>query len=138
MIIDATNQILGRISTHAAKYALLGNNVSIINCELAIKSGDKKKIIAEYAHKKAMGIQAKGPYHYKRPEMFVKRALRGMLPYKQPKGRDALSRIKCYTGVPEELKGKEITKIQGANVKKLPKVKFITVGEICKTMGAKQ
>ncbi len=138
MIIDATNQILGRISTHAAKSALLGKEVSIINCEKAVISGNKKKTLSDFEHKRAMGIQAKGPYHYRRPPMFVKRALRGMLPYKQPKGRDALSRIKCYSGVPAEFEGKEITKIAGADFKKLPLVKFTTVGNMCETMGVKQ
>ena len=34
--IDATNLILGRLASYAAKKAQLGENVDIINCEAAV------------------------------------------------------------------------------------------------------
>ena len=138
MIIDATNQILGRISTISAKAALMGENVSIVNCEKAILSGDRKKHIKEFERKRSMGIQAKGPFYFRKPSMYVKRVIRGMLPYKQPRGRESLKRIKCYSGVPEELKGKEFTKIEGSDMSKLPITRVITVGELCKIMGVRE
>ncbi len=135
MIIDATNLVLGRIGTRAAKAALLGSKVNIINCEKATISGDRKKVLNEYIRKRDMGVPAKGPFIPRRPAMFVKRTIRGMLPYKQPKGREAFERIKCHTGNPENMVGETIEK---ANIKKLPYIKFVTVGEICKLIGGKQ
>ena len=39
--IDADNLILGRMATTAAKSALAGENVVIVNCEKAIVTGKK-------------------------------------------------------------------------------------------------
>lgn len=138
MIIDATNLIVGRFATVAAKTALLGEEVHIINAEKAVFSGAKQKVLADWQRVDRMGIPAKGPFIKRRPSMFVKRCIRGMLPYKQAKGRDALARIKCYSAVPEELSGKEAVTFEKADASKLPNVKCVTVGEICKLLGGKQ
>jgi large subunit ribosomal protein L13 len=124
MIIDATDMILGE-------------EVAIVNCGKAVISGDRQNLINEYHHKMSMGTHAHGPFLYKRPEMFVKRAVRGMVPVKQSKGRVAYERIMCYRGVPETLAGKPMQKIEGADFKKLPKLKYARVEDICKMMGAK-
>ena len=138
MIIDATNLIVGRFGTVAAKAALMGEEVHIINVEKAVFSGPRLRVLAEWKRFDAMGIPAKGPFIKRRPGMFVKRVIRGMLPYKQAKGRDAFERIKCYSGVPEELSGKEAMTIEKADVSKLPTVQYVSVGEICKLLGGKQ
>ena len=89
MIINAIDLILGRVATVAAKKALMGENVEIVNCEKAIMTGNKKDILERYKTKRAMGQVYHGPYILRRPDMFVKRAIRGMLPYKQDKGKKA-------------------------------------------------
>ncbi|MEE9525303.1 MAG: 50S ribosomal protein L13 [Candidatus Woesearchaeota archaeon] len=135
MIINAENLIVGRIGTVAAKKALMGEKVNIVNCEKAIMTGNKKEIIARYKEKRQMGQVYHGPYILRRPDMFVKRAIRGMLPYKQDKGRNAFERIRCYLGVPEEFKDKEMETIKKANIGKVPSLRYTTVKEICKSMG---
>ena len=42
----------------------------------------------------------------------MKRTIRGMLPYKRPRGVDAMKRIKCYVGVPMQLVGKEMESLE--------------------------
>jgi large subunit ribosomal protein L13 len=138
MIIDATNMIVGRIATVAAKSALLGEKVDVINCENAVVSGARARVLADNRRMRAMGTPSTGPYIKRKPSLYVKRIIRGMLPYKQPKGRDALERIKCHIGVPSELEGKETVKIEKADSKKLPIVKYVTVGEICKLIGGRE
>ncbi len=137
MIINAENLILGRIATFAAKNALFGEEISIFNCEKALMTGDKKQILAKYRQKNQMGKPQKGPFIPKRADRFVKRTIRGMLPYKQEKGRNAFDRIKCYIDVPEEFKDKKTEIIEKANIVKVPNLKYITVGDICKSIGAK-
>ena len=103
IIIDATDAVVGRISTFAAKQSLLGKKVAVVNCEKAIMTGDKAMVIAKFEEKRARGGMAqKGPYHHINPEMIVKRAIRGMLPYKYERGASAFDKIKCYNGVPKE------------------------------------
>ena len=48
MIIDAKDLIAGRIATVEAKKALLGEEVSIVNAELAVITGRKKNIMEKY------------------------------------------------------------------------------------------
>jgi len=137
MIIDARNLILGRMATVVAKKALLGEKVDIINADLSVISGDKKWILAHYVQKRDRGIPLKGPYMHKLPDRFVRRTIRGMLPYKQEKGKKAYGNIKCYIGVPTILKDQKAETIESAKLTKLPNLKFIKVGELCKLLGAK-
>lgn len=137
IIIDAKDKILGRIGTFAAKRALLGEDVKIINCSEAVITGDRKKILAEYKRKRDMGTHSTGPFHHRMPERIVKRSIRGMLPYKQEKGKNAFKRIVCYRGVPEDLKGKETTEVPGADMSKAVYAKKVKIKEISKFLGAK-
>lgn len=137
IVIDATNLIVGRIGTVAAKAALRGDTVRIVNCEKAIITGTKEEVISKYQRKRSMGMPQKGPYFPKLPDMFVKRSIRGMLPYKYTQGKKAYDRIKCYMGVPEEFKNVKLITIEGANVSKMDNNNYGTVGKICKILGAK-
>ncbi len=137
MIIDATNLIVGRIATVVAKKALLGEKIDIINCEKAIMTGSKAEIHARYKKKRAMGIPTKGPFIQRMPDRFVRRIIRGMLPYKQEKGRKAYESIMCYIDVPDELKDQKAETIETANVKKVPNLKYVTIQEICSVMRCK-
>ncbi|MFH1650015.1 MAG: 50S ribosomal protein L13 [Candidatus Woesearchaeota archaeon] len=135
-IIDAKDIVLGRVGSHAAKIALLGDDVSIINCELARVTGDEKTIFAHYRRRVKMGIYSHGPFLSRKPEMFVKRSLRGMLPYKQPRGAIALKRIKCYKGTPD-IKG-EAVDLKDHHISKVPSLKHTTVKAICLHLGGKE
>ena len=104
MIIDARNLILGRLATTVAKKALQGEEINVINCEHIIVSGSKKNVLFQYKTKANRGSQFKGPFIPKTPERFVKRSIRNMLPYKNPRGREAFKRIKCHRGYPEAIK----------------------------------
>lgn len=136
-VIDAEGAILGRLSTVVAKRLLLGETVDIVNVEKIIISGKPKSIIAQY--KERLGIRSKynplrGPFHYRRPDRFVRRSIRGMLPYKKPRGKDAFHRLKCYIQVPVEFeKVKKIT-IPEADSAKLT-VKRISVADLCIQLG---
>jgi len=137
MIIDATDLLLGRMASFVAKKALLGERIDIINCEKAMVSGDKANVIGKYKQRQQRGNTFKGPFYPRKPNMFVRRAIRGMLPYKREGGRKAYERIKCYVGVPDDLKDKKAETIENANIKKLPSLKYIEVSRICREMGAK-
>jgi len=137
MILDAKNLILGRLASVAAKKALLGETVDIINVEEAVITGDKKWILAHHIQKRDRGIPLQGPYFERMPDKFVRKAIRGMLPYKKDKGKKAYGNIKCYIGVPTNLKEQKAETIAPANITKLPNVKFIKVNELCKLLGAK-
>ena len=137
MIIDASYLILGRLASYTAKQALLGKKIDVVNCEKAIITGNKKWIIARHKQKREMGYPFKGPFIKRKPDRYVKRAIRGMLPYKQEKGRNAFEKIICHMGVPEKFKDEKLETIKTADVSKVPNLRYITVKEVCKSMGAK-
>ena len=132
--IDATDLILGRFSTVVAKRALMGEKIDLVNCEKAIITGDKVTVYKKYKEQDKRGTPLKGPYLPKMPDRFVRRAIRGMLPYKQEKGKLAFERIMCYLSVPEELKAEKLETIEIANITKSKTFKYITVEELCKLL----
>lgn len=137
MIIDASGLIVGRLAAFAAKKALLGEEIDIVNCEKAIMTGNRKQILAKYKQRKDRGIHTKGPFTYRMPDRFLRRAIRGMLPYKREKGKKAFKRIMCYIGVPEKFKDKKLETLPAINISKVPNLRYIRVKEICVSIGAK-
>jgi len=137
MIIDISNSVLGRVATVVAKKALLGETVHIVNCENAIITGSKSRLMADFKQKRERGIPLKGPYYPKQSDRIVKRAIRGMLPYKKPKGREAFERVKCYVGVPEKFENQKLEKIEGTDRSKLPNLKYLYLKDIAKQLGGK-
>jgi len=137
LIIDAKDAILGRVAAYAAKRALLGDTIRVVNAEKAVVSGAKRTTIGEAKRHQAMGVPRKGPYHSRLPDRYVRRAIRGMLPYKQPRGRAAYARILCFIGVPSDLKDEKTVRVPGADASKLPNLKRLTIGRICEELGGK-
>ncbi len=135
MIIDASGLILGRLGTFVAKKALQGETIEIINAEKAVVTGDKKRVLAAYRRRREFGAPLVGPYFPRQPDRFVKRMIRGMLPYKQPRGQKAFKNIKCYFGVPDDLKDKKADKVDIAGIEKLTNMKYQTVESICRFLG---
>lgn len=138
MIIDAKDLVVGRMATVVAKKALLGEKISIVNSEKAVLSGDPKGVIAKFKTRYDRGTPAKGPFIPRQSHMLLKRMIRGMLPYKKARGREAFENIKCYVGIPDEFAKEKLETIEGANVNKLPVIKFITIEKVSKTLGGKQ
>ncbi len=138
MIIDAENQILGRVASHAAENAMLGKEVNIVNSEKAIVTGSREEVLDQYRQKKSRGVPRKGPYIPRRPDKLVRRTVRGMIPYKKPRGEKAFKRINCHIGVPEEFEGEDVEELPDSTSRnKLRNLKYVYVNEICKELGAK-
>ena len=69
--------------------------------------------------------------------MIVRRTVRGMLPYKRPKGRDAFKRVKCHIGIPSGFEGKKFEVIPEAHISKLSYPKYIKMHDLSRSLGAK-
>ncbi len=137
MIIDANNLILGRLVSYTAKKALEGEKIDIVNCEEAVLTGNRDQILARYKQRRARGIPSKGPFFPRYPDRVVRRCVRGMLPYKKSRGREAFERVMCHISVPEKFKDKKIETVKEANIEKVQNLKYIKIKEICKILGAK-
>ncbi len=111
IVIDGKNAILGRLASYTAKLALRGNKVVVVNCNEILITGNPRKTIESYKEIRSKGGSIlKGPFFPKVPERIVKRTIRGMLPYKQQRGRDALKRVMCHNEVPDNYKNASMIK----------------------------
>jgi large subunit ribosomal protein L13 len=128
IIIDAENAVRGRVASLAAKQALAGNEVIVINSEKCVISGRDAEIIADFKERRALNTikPGKGPFFSKDTEKMLKKTIRGMLPdFRVGRGRVAWKKIRCYDGVPSELKNEKAIKLD----KKIP-AKNITLAEL--------
>ncbi len=132
-VIDAKECILGRLATEVAKRGLNGENIIIVNSEFAVISGKKEAIFKKYLERRQRGTPQHGPFFPSRPDMIVRRAIRGMISYKTKRGREAFKKIKVFIGIPEEYKNMELKKV-GKQIDKL-KCDFVFVHELSKFLG---
>lgn len=127
-IIDGTNAVLGRLASYAAKQAMLGEEIVILNSEKVIITGNRGNIVKKFETKrKRIGSGQKGPKHSRLSYLIVKRAIRGMLAHRMGRGKEALGRIMCYEGIPEKFRDSKMIAFG-----KEKKTKFIYVEEITK------
>ena len=134
VVVDVTDSILGRFCTVVAKRVLQGETIDLVNCEKAVITGDKVTIYKKYKEQDKRGTPLKGPYLPKMPDRFVRRAIRGMLPYKQEKGKKAFKNIMCYIGIPEKFSKEKIEKIDLANITKRKTFKYTKIGDLCEQL----
>jgi len=137
MTIDATDCIAGRMSSHVSKLLQQGYNVSIVNAEKTMLSGNRYKTIQTY--KEFLEIKSNtnpihGPFHPRRPDRILTKMIRGMLPKRKPSGKTALKRLRVYVSVPPELKNAKMESFEDSKIRK-PQSYFITLGEVAKEIG---
>ena len=140
-IIDADGIILGRLASKVAKMLLLGEKIFIINAEKAVISGNKREIIKHYKERQNIRTHynpIKGPFWFKTPEKFVRRTIRGMLPWKKNRGRQAFKNLRVFNGIPAdlELDKSEFETFAEFSINQL-KGTFIEINELAKEIGYK-
>ena len=134
-IIDASECVMGRLASSVAKSLLNGEEVHIINAENAVISGSKEMVFGEYISKRNLNHPRKGPYYPRMPHMMLKRAVRGMIPYQKPKGREAFKRLKVDVGTPLALQKEKAETIEKAKMNN--STKYIRLGDFSENLGAK-
>lgn len=136
VFFDAENQVAGRLASRAAKEALKGRHVFIVNAEKAVISGNPVFVIKRYYEMVSRGDPYHGPFYPKVPDRMLRRIIRGMLPHRKPNGKAAFRRIKVYNSVPEEFSKEVLVKSEQSDRRLGPK--FITLGKLSERLGAKK
>lgn len=137
-IYNGEGMILGRLAAVVAKEALLGEEIKVVNCEKIVVSGKTENTFAlELKKRKRKGYPLKSAKFSRLPDRCVRRTIRGMLPWKQARGKEAFKMVMCYIGVPEGFADKKLITVKEASFRKLPTLKYITIGEVCKSLGGK-
>jgi len=136
-LINADGLILGRMASRIAKRLLEGEQVVIVNAEKAVLSGRRRSRVSEAKEFLEVGGVGRGPFHYRRPDRIVRKAVKGMLPIRQPKGLQAYRRLQVFIGIPDNLEGQKMGTLADAQAKKLT-CPYFTVGELAKGIGWNQ
>lgn len=136
-VIDGSDHIMGRLATHVAKSLLSGEEIVIVNAEKIVITGRKEQILQDYKERRDRGVKGKnrrGPYYPRMPDRMLKRSIRGMLPYQEPRGRTAYRKLKVYIGVPRGMDTASITKVDKALDRGA--TRKIYLGDVSKWLGA--
>ena len=138
-VINGDGLLLGRLASIVAQRSLAGEEIAIVNVENVVISGSRARVLGNYKHKRERGASGShwGPFVPRRPDHLMKRTIRGMLPYKRPRGVDAMKSIRCYVGVPVDLVGKEMEVPEEAHMNRLNNPNHVTLGAVCTFLGAK-
>jgi len=128
MIIDAKYMRIGRLASFVAKKLLSNIKIEIVNAEKAIITGNPNSVYKIYLQKRQVGDALHGPFFPRRPDLILRRTVRGMLP-KNKRGRAALKNLKVHIGIPEGIKNIETLKKDEINTD------FITLENLCKKLG---
>ena len=132
VVVDARDCILGRVASEVAQKALDGQRVAVVNAENTVITGNPESTMETYRKRANIGSDS-GPYYPKRPDKIFKRAIRGMLPYKEDHGREAFENVRVYLGNPYHEDGEVL---DGTSLDRLSNIKFISLGEISEKLGA--
>jgi len=138
VILNAEKMVLGRLASFAAKKALAGEQVTIVNSEKAVISGSRDDAMAKMKIRlgiRGKGNPEKGPKYSRMPDKVFRKAVRGMLPWKSSRGKEAYRRVHVYIGIPQELAGKAFEKMPENTSKEFRR--SVELGALCRLLGAK-
>ena len=138
LVFDAKGCVVGRLASYTAKKLLTGEQVVIVNAELAVLSGDPVKIVSKYKDRRGIQQKAdpdKSAKWPRRPDFLLKRIVKGMLPPHTPRRAAALKRLRVYMGVPKEFEGKG--KPVAARKRQDFARRVVTLGFVCERLGWK-
>jgi large subunit ribosomal protein L13 len=131
VVVDARDCILGRVASQVAEQSLDGERVAVVNAERAVITGREDDIIEKYEARREQGSD-RGPAYPKRPDRIFKRTIRGMLPHKRPRGREAFENVRVYIGNPYD----DAEVLDGTSLDRLSTIKFVSLGDVSEALGA--
>ncbi len=143
IVVDATNHVVGRLASVVAKWALEGRRVIVVNAEKAVVTGDFNMVLNWYKTRISEWLthynpEKAGPKIPRKPDRILRRVIRGMLPRKESRGREAYRRIKVFMGVPPQYVNADKVVIKGALLAVRPGAKYVSLEELWKHIEPKQ
>lgn len=138
MIVDGQGLILGRLASVVSKKLLEGEKITVLNAEKIVVSGAKEWAYGKYKQRldrsSISNPRRMGPKYPRRPDDIFRRTVRGMLPYKKSKGREAFKGLKVFIGVPQKFESSKPLRLTEAEPKNV--IKSIELGKISKLLGS--
>lgn len=119
-----------------------GQRVVILRCEEINISGNfyrNKLKYLDFLRKRCNVKPSRGPFHFRAPSKIFWRTVRGMVPHKQSRGKEAMDKMKVFEGVPPPYdKQKRLVIPAALKVLRLhPRRKFCRLGRLSHEVGWK-
>ena len=131
-VINAENMVLGRLASVVAKRLLEGERIIIVNADKSLISGNQRSNVEKYQQRRKIRTKTnplQGPFYPRQTDQIVKRTIRGMLPHRKSRGKDAYKRLLVFRDIPAALSEKVFEEIP--DVKKFnPKSPYLTLSEL--------
>jgi len=142
VVIDGRGHLMGRLASVVAKNILNGNKVVVVRCEGINQSGNfyrNKLKVLKFLRLRCNVKPSRGPFHFRAPSKMFWRTVRGMVPHKTERGKDAMKRLQTFEGVPPPYDKKKRMVIPSAlKVLRLkPGRKFCSLGRLSHDVGWK-
>ncbi|CAG9830400.1 unnamed protein product [Diabrotica balteata] len=140
--IVGRGHLLGRLAAIVSKALLEGNKVTVVRCEQLNISGNfyrNKLKCMSFLRKRCNVNPARGPFHFRAPSRIFWKTVRGMLPHRSERGKQALRRLKAYEGIPAPYDRRKRVVVPGALrvICLKPGRKFCHVGRLSHEVGWK-
>ena len=132
VVVDGAGCILGRVASQVAERALDGEAVAVVNAERLVVTGGESDVVERFRKRTDLGSD-RGPHYPKRPDRLAKRAIRGMLPHKTKRGREAFERVRVYVGNPYDAAPE---RLDDTSLDRLSSIRFVELGEVSEQLGA--
>ena len=135
VVIDAKGAVVGRLGARVAKLLLAHQPVEIVNADKAVMLGTLTAAKEKYAsrrHQKNKRNPDESPHWPRSPHLLLRRMIRGMLPHKSRRGRDAYHRLRVSSGADA---GAKSSMIQEASSEL--KHRTFTLAELCEGLGGR-
>ncbi|PSP34024.1 50S ribosomal protein L13 [Halobacteriales archaeon QH_10_67_22] len=130
-VVDARDCILGRVASQVAERAIDGERIAVVNAERTVITGSQEDVVGTFRERRRVGSD-RGPAYPKRPDGIFKRSIRGMVPHKRDRGREALGNVRVYVGNPYD--SAEV--LPDTSLDRLSNIKFVSLGEVSEALGA--
>ena len=103
IIIDGRGHLRGRLASIVAAQLLRGQRVVVVRCEQINLSQSlfRRKLEWQEKENRRNNTNPRRQFkHYTAPSRMFWKTLRGMLPHKTPRGAAAMTRLRCFDGIP--------------------------------------
>lgn len=133
VVIDAKGAVVGRLGARVAKLLLAGQAVEIINADQAVILGNLASAKEKFASRRGQKNKRnpdESPHWPRSPPLLLRRMIRGMLPHKSRRGRDAYHLLKVTGGAPVDAKPTTIKEASSAG-----KHRMFTLSELGESLG---
>lgn len=132
-MVDAEDQVVGRLASEVAKIVNQGQDVTVINANRALISGRKEEVVSKYRKRKKIGNKYKGPFYPNNAAGILKRTISGML----SDNKSQTGSLRIENGEREE-SGQDFIRFEDAEKSNLKKKKYIYLEELASDLSKKE